>query len=264
MHQVSEPFNRKLENTRIDVDPVLTHQSPNGEWGTTHVIRSQEQVHWFLGLRQSEVTIRSLQEALSHNQRLLIKARSLSAFKRRRIRWLSFWQFVDFMFPAIAEELANLRVEAEGYEDDMKRLDPLIRDCMMELSVAEGERERIERDHPEVKEKTFEQLQGEYGRQSGLAGVAFFLASEIFSARRQLPSSVGHTLLELRPEEREAVLAWESDLRLQLEGVQVASEARETLLRMPPDQQADVLALACQIVSDKSNTQQRRVASLDS
>lgn len=221
----------------------LTNISFNSQAAVEWEIRRHEQVHWFWGLRAAEVAIDDKQKALVINQHLHRQYLREVEQKRRQVTALQFKQNLQKLS---LDEIVLLA----GLEDDIalavfqqERLKPLIRDCQMELTTAQAEKDRILAEHPEVLQISYSMLQTKT-REALIAKDSYFVASRVWAAHHQLPESVAEVLFSRNAVERERILNQEMQLRAQVNGGSLAlQQAFHILNEMPSNDQEQLLLL---------------------
>lgn len=170
---------------------TITSLSSNFGYGTTSAIRSEERLHWYLGLRKAELMIEtSLRPALQFS---LLDLKKLTRKK---------------------DELSNLSVKTEEDSDEIIRLTEEIRqieiripDAILELEESEFELARIMTEHQhELGGFTKEQLIQQHSKKCHLARASRFVAG--YSLRSLgYNDSEAQLLLEMPPEDQLEVMS---------------------------------------------------------
>lgn len=224
-----------------------------GYAGTLSIVQQQANIHWFLGLRQAEIEIQGREQDLAYNQRQLRLTEKSIQRKIKRLTWLRRIGWLDTMLPGIAEEVEELEQDLADVEQEKRKLEPMLRDCFMDLELLTALRDRLIQEHAdELEGKTFQQLQEEFTPVAAMEGVAKMIAAEVWARQQQLPGIVGTTLADLTPEQRQYVLQRESELRLGIETTQAIAHANQVLSTLPDEQRAATLLVAAQLVAQDS------------
>lgn len=223
----------------------LTNLSINSRAGVEFEIRRQERIHWFLGLRQAELFIQERTAALETNYRL---QRDYARTCRGWQRELESLQALEFLTPDQEDQIEKLEDDIAAAQRSSETLQPLIRDCAMELATAEAEKERILAPHPEAIALSFFELQERYSHVALMEKQAQFTAAEIWASQNNLPVSVGHLLFGLSRTDREYCLAREMELRNDLRVTEAIAHAAQILAPLSLEQQQQVLLQAAQTV----------------
>lgn len=249
---MAQDFRDKLLRFSPRTEMPVAHYSINGWWGARANIRQQEMVHWFLGLRQAENEIYGIEGDLAYNrQAVMIHDRTIRR-KQRRLRFLKSIKWLAVLNSSIQDEIEDIEMDIADSEQERHRLEPLVRDALMELDVVVAERDRILAEHQqEVEGKTFEQLQAEYTPAAALEGTARMIAAEVWAQQQGLPGMVGMSLSQLAVEERQYVLQREAELRLGIETTQAIAHANQVLSILPPERRSAVLMVAAQMVAQQ-------------
>lgn len=232
------------------IKQFLTSLSINSKAGVEFEIRKQERVHWLLGLRQAELFIQEKTEALATNYRLQREqARTCRGWRRE----FDDLQALPSPTPDQLDQIEKLEDDIAAVQRSSQTLEPLIRDCVMELAVAKAEKERILTAHPEAIALSYTELQERYGHVALMEKQAQFAAAEIWASQNNLPVSVGHLLFDLSPSEREYCLTREMELRNGLRVSEAIAHAAQVLASLPPEHQKQALLQAAQTVMHSSS-----------
>lgn len=244
-------FQDKLRQFVPSTGTPKTHFS-FGYGGTCSIIQQQENIHWFLGLRQAELEAQAREETLVYNQRLLKIAEKSIQRKTKRLTWLHQISWLGRVWAAIDDEIEALDRELAETDYEKQKLEPMLRDAFMELEVAIAFRDRIAMEHEaDLAGKTFHQLQEQYTPIAALEGIAKMIAAEMWARQQNLPGVVGTTLADLQPAEREYVLQREAELRLGVETTQAIAHSNQVLSALPEEQRSTVLLVAAQLVAQQ-------------
>ncbi|MBD1864181.1 MULTISPECIES: hypothetical protein [Trichocoleus] len=227
----------------------LTNLSINSKAGVEHEIQRQERVHWFLGLRQAELFIQEKRAALETNYHL----------QRKHSRQVKTWEKELQTLQELEQPSLEQLDQIEALQDDIaaakssqENLQPLIRDCGMELHSAEDQKQRILQAHPEAIDLSYIELQTRYSAVALLEKQAHVTAAEIWASHNALPVSVGHLLFDLSPADRDYVLAREMELRNGVKVGEAIAHAAQVLATLSPETQKQVLLQAAQTVMNSS------------
>lgn len=221
-----------------------------GYAGTLSIVQQQANIHWFLGLRQAELEIQGREQDLSYNQRQLRLTEKSIQRKTKRLAWLRRFYWLSTILPGIADEIEDLEYDLAEVEQEKRKLEPLLRDCFMDLELLTALRDRLMREHAdELKGKTFQQLQEEFTPIAAMEGIAKMIAAEVWARQQQLPGIVGTTLADLTAEQRQYVLQREAEMRLGIETAQAIAHANQVLSTLPDEQRTATLLVAAQLVA---------------
>lgn len=233
-----------MEQDSLIKEP-LTNVSINSKAGVELEIQRQERIHWFLGLRQAELFIQEKRAALETNYHL----------QRKHVRQVKSWQrqlqaLEELEQPNLeqVDQIEELKDDIAAAKSSQENLQPLIRDCVMELHSAEAQKQRILGDHPEAIDLSYIELQTRYSAVALLEKQAHAAAAEIWASQNALPVSIGHLLFSLAPAERDYVLAREMELRNNVKVSEAMAHAAQVLATLPPETQKQVLLQAAQTV----------------
>lgn len=159
--------------------------SLNGVQGTLWEIRRQEHIHWYLGYRQTILIIRSIARSLKEG-RLVQKQTSLNLETKRQ-------ELTEKT--GVAREISELEIEIA--ESDLEDKLELIRDSTAELEIAISEKERIEREHPEIHEKDYHELQHQIAKEAFENKLVRAVAIGAYSIRKMLPEGATEIIYDM-------------------------------------------------------------------
>lgn len=232
----------------------IAHLSINSKYATRSEIVKQEEVHWFAGLRQAELTIRDKEMALAEQ-----------AFaKRKQERKL---RKIERDLEQVRNKLARLNAGSHKYldtldkiedlEDQLKlaqfqseRMAPLERDAISELNVAKQERDRILTEHPEALTMPYDHLQ-DMGRDVLNTVLAKYVASSVWAAKNGLPDAVGKALFDIPKDDLLDVMGRVAVMEGAIQDKNKIAQAIILLEQLPPAQLDQLLIDAAEIVDKK-------------
>lgn len=219
---------------------TLTNLSTNSLAATIDTIRKAEWKHWYLGLRQSELTIRDREGALEHNALALRKhQRHIRKLQRELDKLPAPSDLV--LTPDEADRLEEIQDEIEAAKRAWINLQPLKRDAELELKAARSERQRLLVAHPEALALSFEEMQATYTDEALDAVEGFYIAARIWAAQNQLPAEVGVALFEAPPEKRERLMGLEMTIRTGVKFTEVQIHIAKAVAALPEAQQTHIL-----------------------
>lgn len=225
----------------------LTNTGFNTQAQVQDLIRSRERIHWFFGLRESEEFIRSCSTSLEETRFELRK-------HDRHIRRLQLQQAAleSATDPMAALQKEDFTDRLDRARRAVERLQPMIRDAMMELRAAEVERDRIVAAHPEVLELSYEALQTRITPIALKEKQAHFLASRVIAATRGLPESVGELLTGLDPDVCDYIGSRALELRDGVSNQLVLLEMAQKLAAIAPAERHLILEQAIALVQQRT------------
>lgn len=155
---------------------TLTSLSSNFGYATISAIRAEERLHWYLGLRKAELILESslkpaLQFSILDKNKLIRDRKSLISIEVKD-------DDIDDKIIRITEEI--------------RQIEMLIPDTVLEIQLAEAERDRIVSEHPESLELSKVELQRRYSRDCYLARATRVIAT---ASMRQMGYSDGEASL---------------------------------------------------------------------
>lgn len=144
----------------------LTNHYTNSTAAMLNIVRAQENKHWFLGLRQCELELETLNRALR--------------------RW------------TLRRILSRLRLRREYHKEEL----------LLQKEVLEQEKSRIIKEHPEVVNLSYRELQERYAKACFQAVQAHYIAKLHIAAQYPILGEGGaEMLLGLDSNERDEVMA---------------------------------------------------------
>lgn len=178
------------------------------------VIRSQEKIHWYWALRQAELHTEDKRSILAFAEQQLRKSVARKQFVEEKNaayqKAHDLLRAVPIVGSWVNMRLTETKIELEGFNDpnSINRLNSQIRDCRMEMEVAQSEYERILSEHPEIRDYTYEQLQ-EISIIALQEKKANLIAISHLSLIHGLPESATSILSEIGQEEMTSILGSE-------------------------------------------------------
>ena len=178
------------------------------------IIRSQEQIHWYWGLRQAELHIEYIRPSLEYIDKEIQKIPALKKIKLEQLKTLKFIRFFTKIIPILGVwldyKIKSIEAEIKNIEDpeQRQRMKQRIADAQTELEIATSERNRIIADHPEILEMSYQELQI-ISVEALLEKKAFLITSSQLGVHYGLSESASTLLAELSQKDLNKVLAAE-------------------------------------------------------
>ncbi|MGB3203618.1 MAG: hypothetical protein WBB28_01380 [Crinalium sp.] len=178
---------------------------------TQEHIRSEESLHWILGLRAAELIIFSKEELLETTSDALKKAQRDCAVKKEVLAWqkklLCLCQWIPLLGVITKKNVGDLEEEISAYHRKTERNNKLIQDCIVELGIALEESERIKKEHPEAEALSCIDLDRTYGAIAFREKQARHIISRQWAMENHLPESVGELVFSIpSAKEREQLM----------------------------------------------------------
>lgn len=178
------------------------------------IIRSQEQIHWYWGLRQAELHIEYIRPSLEYVGNQLQKLPVLKKIKLEQLTTLKFINLFTRIIPILGVwidyKIKSIEAEIKSIEDpeQIQRMGQRIADAQAELEIATSERNRIIADHPEILGMSHQELQS-ISVEALLEKKAFLITSSQLGVHYGLSESASTLLAELSQKDLSKVLSAE-------------------------------------------------------
>jgi hypothetical protein len=230
----------------------ICNKSINSRASVIHEIRRREMEHWFSGLRQAELFIDEKSSALEN---FIFECRKQEREIRRMERQVN--DLAEAVHPSERQQddLEACRDYIELTTRKLVRSRAEVRDALMERDAAIQERDRILAEHPEATALTYQELQEMFTAPMLLERQARFIAARVWAAQNGLPEGVGESVFSLPPEQREALLNREAELRTGNQLTAAKSQALTILAALSEEDREKVLILAAHHVASHQEQQ---------
>jgi hypothetical protein len=178
------------------------------------IVRSQEQIHWYWGLRQAELHIEYIRPSLEYIAKETKKLPATKKIKLEQLKTLKLLnliaKFVPILGSWIEYKIQSVELEISAIEDpeQIQRMNQRISDAQAELDVAVSERNRILAEHPEILQMNYQELQA-ISVEALLEKKAFLVTSSQLGVHYGLSESASTVLAELGQKDLAKVLGIE-------------------------------------------------------
>lgn len=230
---------------------ALTNWSVNSRAKVLHLIRSQEYIHWFYGLREAEMHVLRVEMEMEQQEQELDK---LQQSYRSHQLYLNSWQIAVMRMIAprrATRMIATTQAEMAMIEKGIERIRVSQRDSQMQLNIAQTEYQRISNLYGSSQSLAYADLQ-DLSIEALDRQHAMMIAGRTLAARRQLPPDVGELLITMPPEKRDRVI---SEALFILNGIEIATvqkESMQVLAHHPPEIRQAALIQAAHLLSQSN------------
>lgn len=237
----------------------------NSQAAIVDEIRSEEKVHWLLGLRKAELIILDKQRALQNAEKCAKKAQRQDNYTRLQVeaylRLLPFIRWIPLLAVSLSNKIEDLRDELVERELHAPAIEAQVRDAVMECWTASEEHSRIVAAHPDAMEMGYAELQEQLSAIALEQKKARFVASRIWAATNGLPESVGALLFDCEPDQRDRILAYSRRMQHEMQSNQpqvvgLSAEEKQELLEAFADEDLKAQLKAAKVIGLKPNTNQ--------
>jgi hypothetical protein len=173
----------------------------NSRCQVADVIQTQARIHWYWGLRQAELFIEQKCSDLVFAERQVKKMAAHSLFLKDKLIFYKNIHSILRIMPIIGtwlnKKIVEMDIELEALNDQqmLDKLSSQIRDCQMEMAVAEKEYQKILADIPEISQLSYEQIQ-EISIEALVEKKAFLISASHIGSLHQLSENAATLLAE--------------------------------------------------------------------
>ena len=201
-----------LEKMSKNITYLTCHSNTTAQ--VLDIIRSQEQIHWYWGLRQAELHIEYIRPSLEYVNTESIKLPAIKKIKSQQVKVLQLInhlsRFIPILGAWIEYKISLIQSEIRYMEDpeQIQKMNQRITDAKAEMDVAIAERDRIILEHPEVKQMSYEEIQA-ISVDALLEKKAFLITASQLGVHYGLSESTSTLLAELNQGDLVKVLGME-------------------------------------------------------